>query len=163
MRKLAERSGSAASEISELSSSSVQIAEKAGEMLKVIVPDIQKTAELIQEIAAASNEQNTGAEQINKAIQQLDQVIQHNASASEETASSSSELSNQAQQLMSAMGFFKMDGVGKSSAPKAIAAAPQRRALPKGTAATAAGGAAAGGGMSLNMGDDESDDEFERF
>ncbi|MFW6236004.1 MAG: methyl-accepting chemotaxis protein, partial [Desulfovibrionales bacterium] len=99
VRKLAERSGQAANEISDLSSSSVEVAEKAGEMLKKIVPDIQRTAELVQEIAAASHEQNAGAEQINKAIQQLDQVIQQNASASEEMASTSEELSSQAQQL----------------------------------------------------------------
>ncbi|MBI5886086.1 MAG: MCP four helix bundle domain-containing protein, partial [Deltaproteobacteria bacterium] len=76
VRKLAERSQTAAGEISKLSSTSVQIAEQAGEMLTRLVPDIQKTAELVQEISAASNEQNSGAEQINKALQQLDQVIQ---------------------------------------------------------------------------------------
>ncbi|MFW6357490.1 MAG: methyl-accepting chemotaxis protein, partial [bacterium] len=107
VRKLAERSGQAANEISDLSSSSVEVAEKAGEMLKRIVPDIQRTAELVQEIAAASHEQNSGAEQINKAIQQLDQVIQQNASASEEMASTSEELSSQAQQLQATMAFFK--------------------------------------------------------
>ena len=76
VRKLAERSQSAAAEISDLSASSVDIAEKAGEMLTKMVPDIQKTAELVQEISAACREQDSGAEQINKAIQQLDQVIQ---------------------------------------------------------------------------------------
>ena len=79
VRKLAERSQTAAAEISKLSATSVEVAERAGEMLTKIVPDIQKTAELVQEINAASKEQNTGAEQINKAIQQLDQVIQQNA------------------------------------------------------------------------------------
>ncbi|MBF0565410.1 MAG: MCP four helix bundle domain-containing protein [Nitrospirae bacterium] len=78
---LAERSQKAAGEITQLSASSVKVAEQAGDMLSKLVPDIQKTAELVQEITAASNEQNTGAEQINKAIQQLDQVIQQNASA----------------------------------------------------------------------------------
>ncbi len=87
VRKLAERSQVAAGEINRLSATSVQIAEKAGEMLTRIVPDIQKTAELVSEINAASAEQNTGAEQINKAIQQLDQVIQQNASVAEEMAS----------------------------------------------------------------------------
>jgi len=109
VRKLAERSQSSAAEISKLSSSSVEVAEKAGEMLQTIVPDIQKTAELVQEIAAASNEQNSGADQINKALQQLDQVTQQNATASEELASTSEELSGQAGQLQSTISFFKLD------------------------------------------------------
>ncbi len=109
VRKLAERSQTAAAEISDLSSSSVEVAEQAGEMLSKIVPDIQKTADLVQEINAASNEQNTGADQINKAIQQLDQVIQQNAGASEEMSSTSEELSSQAEQLQNSIGFFKLD------------------------------------------------------
>ena len=108
VRKLAERSQSAAGEISRLSGSSVEVAERAGEMLNQIVPDIQKTAELVQEISAASNEQNTGAEQVNKAIQQLDQVIQQNASVSEEMAAGSEELASQADQLQSLVAFFKV-------------------------------------------------------
>jgi len=119
VRKLAERSGTAAGEISELSAQSVQVAEEAGRMLDKIVPDIQKTAELIQEIAAASGEQNSGAEQINKAVQQLDQVVQHNASASEEMASTSEELSSQAEKLQQTISFFNL---GQSSG----------RALPQG-------------------------------
>ncbi|MGD9161892.1 MAG: methyl-accepting chemotaxis protein [Desulfobacteraceae bacterium] len=110
VRKLAEKSQIAAGEIGALSGSSVEIAEKAGEMLTRLVPDIQKTAELVQEINAASNEQNSGAEQINKAIQQLDQVIQQNASASEEMASTSEELAGQADQLQSTISFFKING-----------------------------------------------------
>ena len=114
VRKLAERSQTAAGEISKVSASSVEVAEKAGEMLGRMVPDIQKTAELVQEIAAASNEQTTGAEQINQAIQQLDQVIQQNASASEEMASTAEELSSQADQLQGAVAFFRLDdGSGK--------------------------------------------------
>ncbi|MEW5817696.1 MAG: methyl-accepting chemotaxis protein, partial [Spirochaetota bacterium] len=109
VRKLAERSQKAAGEISELSSRSVSVAEKAGEMLSKIVPDIKHTAELVQEISAASNEQNTGAEQINHAIMQLDQVIQQNASASEESASMAEELSSQAEQLQTTIGYFKID------------------------------------------------------
>ena len=109
VRKLAERSQTAAAEIGKLSVSSVDVAEKAGEMLKRIVPDIQKTADLVQEISAASNEQNAGADQINQAIGQLDEVIQQNASATEEMASTSEELSSQAEQLQSSMEFFKID------------------------------------------------------
>jgi hypothetical protein len=86
----------------------MDVAERAGEMLAKILPDIQKTAELVQEINAASKEQDTGAEQINKAIQQLDQVIQRNASAAEEMASTAEELSSQAQQLQSTVAFFRI-------------------------------------------------------
>ena len=113
VRKLAERSQTAAAEISQLSGTSVEIAVKAGEMLSKIVPDIQKTADLVQEISAASNEQNTGAEQINKAIQQLDTVIQQNAGASEEMASTAEELSSQADQLQDTISFFKIGDSGK--------------------------------------------------
>lgn len=109
VRKLAERSQQAAAEISGLSSSSVKIAEEAGQMLSKLVPDIQKTAELVQEITASSKEQAAGVEQINKAIQQLDQVIQQNASASEEMASTAEELSSQAELLTESMRFFRLD------------------------------------------------------
>ncbi|NHZ45342.1 HAMP domain-containing methyl-accepting chemotaxis protein, partial [Nitratidesulfovibrio liaohensis] len=132
VRKLAERSGQAAAEISELSSSSVAVAEHAGDMLTKMVPGIRRTAELVQEIAAASNEQNVGAEQVNKAIAQLDQVIQQNASASEEMASTSEELSSQAEQLQATVSRFRVaaldDGLGRAprraqpkAAPRAIA------------------------------------------
>ena len=108
VRKLAERSQLAAGEINTLSGTSVEIAEKAGEMLTKIVPDIQKTAELVSEINAASNEQNAGAEQINKAIQQLDKVIQENAASTEEMASTCEELSSQGEQLQDTIGFFRI-------------------------------------------------------
>ena len=106
VRKLAERSQTAAGEISKLSFTSVSIAEEAGKMLAKIVPDIRKTAELVQEISAASSEQNLGAGQINIALQQLDQVIQQNSAASEEMSSTAEELSAQAEQLKSAISFF---------------------------------------------------------
>ncbi|MBT8340833.1 MAG: HAMP domain-containing protein [Desulfatitalea sp.] len=109
VRKLAERSQTAAGEISKLLSSSVQVAERAGRMLSQIVPDIQKTAQLVQEISAASNEQNSGAEQINSAIQQLDQVTQQNASASEQLSSTAEDLASQAEQLQKTIAFFNLD------------------------------------------------------
>jgi methyl-accepting chemotaxis protein len=112
VRKLAEKSQTAAGEIDTLTNSSVDIAEKSGELLKKIVPDIQKTSKLVQEITAASNEQNNGAEQINNAINQLNEVTQQNASASEEMATSSEELSSQADQLLDITSFFKMNGNG---------------------------------------------------
>jgi methyl-accepting chemotaxis protein len=102
VRALAERSRTAANEINTLASSSVNTAVHAGELLNKVVPDIQRTAELVQEISAASREQNSGATQINKAIQQLDNVIQQNASVSEELAA-------QAEQLQSTIDFFKTD------------------------------------------------------
>ena len=113
VRKLAERSQVSATEISKLSQTSVAVAEKAGDMLGRIVPDIRKTSELVQEISAASNEQNTGVDQINKAVQQLDLVIQQNSSVSEEMASTSEELAAQAQQLQDTIEFFKVDDDGK--------------------------------------------------
>ncbi len=112
VRKLAMKSQSAASEIGEISASSMEIAQNAGEMLENLVPDIQKTAELVQEISAASREQNAGVEQINKATQQLDQVIQQNVSTSEEMSSMSEELSGQAEELRHTIGFFKVSDMG---------------------------------------------------
>jgi len=109
VRKLAERSQTAAAEISRLTAEGVKVAEGAGMLLAKLVPDIRKTAELVQEIAAASGEQSTGAGQVNKAMQQLDQVIQQNASASEEMASTAEELAGQAEVLQSAIAFFKID------------------------------------------------------
>ncbi len=107
VRKLAERSGIAAAEISELSNHTVTASDEAGRMLQELVPDIQKTAELVAEITAASDEQNSGASQINKAIQELDQTVQVNASSSEETASTAEELASQAEMLQQTMSFFK--------------------------------------------------------
>ena len=109
VRKLAERSQVSATEISKLSTSSVGVAEAAGLLLQKLVPDIQKTAELVQEIASASSEQNNGVNQINMAIQQLDTVIQANASSSEELSSISEETLAQVEQLKSADAFFKVD------------------------------------------------------
>ncbi|MBF0377645.1 MAG: hypothetical protein HQK72_09190 [Desulfamplus sp.] len=106
VRKLAERSQTAASEISNISASSVGIAVEAGEMLAKIVPDIKKTADLVEEINAAASEQKTGTEQINQALQQLDQVIQSNAAASEEMSSTSEELAAQAETLKNSINLL---------------------------------------------------------
>lgn len=113
--KLAERSQIAASEINELAVSSVQVAENAGVTIAEMIPDIKHTAELIQEISASSNEQNSGAEQINMAIMQLDKVIQQNAAVSEESSSMAEELSSQAMVLKDTMSFFKAEDSGASS------------------------------------------------
>ncbi len=108
VRRLAERSQTSAIEINILAKSSMEIAANAGDMLAKLVPYVQKTAELVREIAAASHEQSDGTEQINKAIQQLDQVIQQNATAAEQMASTAEELSGQAELLSNAVSFFKL-------------------------------------------------------
>lgn len=107
VRKLAERSRMVAEEISDLSLSSLTVADKAGTMLKDLLPDIQSTTQLVQEIAAASHEQHQGAEQVNRGIQQLDSVVHQNAAASEEIAATSRSLSMQSGELDSAMSYFK--------------------------------------------------------
>lgn len=109
VRKLAERSQSAAGEILSLSRESTGVAEEAGTRILAVVPDIRKTADLVAEISAASREQGVGTDQIARAVIQLDTVIQQNASASEEMASMAEELSGQAEQLASAISFFKID------------------------------------------------------
>ncbi|MDE1992859.1 MAG: MCP four helix bundle domain-containing protein [Rhizobiaceae bacterium] len=109
VRKLAERSQSAAAEISSMSSDTVKAAAEAGDMLGRLVPDIRKTAELVSEISAACREQDIGAGQINEAIQQLDKVTQQNAGASEEMSATSEELAAQAEELQASIAFFKVD------------------------------------------------------
>ena len=116
VRKLAERSQAAAAEISTLSGTTVKAAQSAGEMLAKLVPDIQRTAELVEEISAGSREQNAGAAQINTAIQQLDKVTQQNTSAAEEMSATSEELASQAEQLQSAISYFRIDELSSSTA-----------------------------------------------
>ncbi len=116
VRKLAERSQQAAAEIGSLSASSVDVAGRAGGMLAKLIPDIRRTAELVQQISAASREQAGGADQINSAIQQLNRVVQQNAGASEEMASVSSELSSQAEQLQRAVAYFDLGRSGTRTA-----------------------------------------------
>jgi methyl-accepting chemotaxis protein len=110
VRKLAERSQAAATEIDEVSAMSVDVALKSGEMLTEVVPNIQKTSDLVEEITASSTEQGVGAEQINNAIQNLNVVVQDNATTAEEMAASAEELNNQAEVLKEAVSFFKIDG-----------------------------------------------------
>ncbi len=112
VRKLAERSQTAAQEISQITTDSVDVSEKAGKLLNEIVPSIEQTSILIEEISSASSEQDTGISQINYAMTSLDQVTQQNASASEELASASEEMSSQAEQLKELVGFFKLHGKG---------------------------------------------------
>jgi len=171
VRKLAERSQKAAAEINQLSANTLKVSEKSGEMLDKLVPDIQRTAELVQEITAASKEQDTGAEQINKALQQLEQVIQQNASASEEMASTTEELTGQSDQLVSALGFFHTGDENGASARRGAKAAkpgpapPQRAVKPVGHSAASGVKSGAKGGVSLRLKDkhDDLDGEFERY
>jgi methyl-accepting chemotaxis protein len=173
VRKLAERSQTAAAEIIKLSGSSVEVAEKAGEMLTRIVPDIQRTAGLVQEINAATNEQNSGAEQISKAIQQLDQVIQQNASATEEMASTSEELSSQAEQLQEAITFFKVEDGGheKTSKPSLMNHQTMKEqmlnhdGILSKTAVNRGGNRHKSAGITIDLsnGKDKMDGEFERM
>ncbi|MGO7636171.1 methyl-accepting chemotaxis protein [Rhizobium leguminosarum] len=177
VRKLAERSQSAAAEISSMSSDTVTAAQEAGDMLGRLVPDIRKTAELVSEISAACREQDIGASQINEAIQQLDKVTQQNAGASEQMSATSEELASQAEELQTSIAFFKVDMAGS----KAVASGRQGRTpvkmttrspasaaarKPAGKASPAnsiAGQQARAKGFALDMsmgGPDTSDDEF---
>jgi methyl-accepting chemotaxis protein len=181
VRKLAERSQTAAAEIGSLSGDTMKVAQEAGEMLAKLVPDIKKTADLVEEISAACREQDIGADQMNQAIQQLDKVIQQNAAAAEEIASTSEELSEQAEKLQSSIAFFRTGEDGRASAaasvplPGSIRFAKQKGPLPARKLAAAvktlgartpATGAALKNGFSLNLGDqgpDAHDSEFERY
>jgi methyl-accepting chemotaxis protein len=147
VRKLAERSQVAAQEIGQLAGSSVKMAEEAGKLLDEMVPSIKKTSDLVQEIAAASQEQSAGVGQINGAMGQLNKATQQNASASEELAATSEEMGGQAAQLQELMEFFKIeDQRGGSAAavkrprPAAAAAAPKARSAARPAAVAAVEG-----------------------
>jgi methyl-accepting chemotaxis protein len=131
VRKLAERSQTAAAEIGAVSSDTVSAATEAGEMLTKLVPDIRRTAELVAEISSACREQDIGASQINEAIQQLDQVTQQNAGASEEISTTSEELAAQAEELQASIAYFRIDNRGGHAsakvAPVAQRSAPARK------------------------------------
>ena len=130
VRKLAERSGKAAEEISDISDKSVAVADKAGRMLGELVPQIGKTAELVQEISASCSEQTQGITEINAAVGQLDGVIQTNASASEEMASTAEELSGQSQRLADAMAFFRVEHGAPARRSRTVVSRAKPRALP---------------------------------
>nr|MBP3282475.1 HAMP domain-containing protein [Treponema sp.] len=107
VRKLAERSQTAAGEISEISNSTLETAKKAGVLIKDVVPGIEQTSELVGEIAQASREQNNGTQQVSQAIIQMDSVVQQNASAAEEMAAMAEELSAEAEKLVKVIAFFR--------------------------------------------------------
>jgi methyl-accepting chemotaxis protein len=174
VRKLAERSQTAATEIGAVSSDTVKAAQSAGEMLAELVPNIQKTAELVAEISAACREQDIGAAQINDAIQQLDKVTQQNASASEEMSATSEELAAQAEELQTSIAYFRTEAGERAGrraaapvaklparakpAPVRPASAPARR--PR-TAVAAQQARAAGFALDLSQGGaDPADEDF---
>ena len=175
VRKLAERSQTAAADISTLSGDTAKAAHAAGQMLDKLVPDIKRTAELVSEISAASREQNVGADQINSAIQQLDKVTQQNASAAEEMSSTSEELAEQAEHLQSAIAYFRVDGL-KASSVQTTRRATKVAHMAKGTkpkdglreavmaAAPHMTRSLAGGGFALDLSDgrDGLDGDFKR-
>ncbi|MCP2131397.1 methyl-accepting chemotaxis protein [Bradyrhizobium ottawaense] len=178
VRELAERSQAAAAEIGTLSADTVKVAQEAGAMLSKLVPDIKKTAELVEEITAACREQDVGSAQINQAIQQLDKVGQQNASASEQVSSTSEELASQAEQLQSTIAYFRIEHGVKSQAPAPIdRAVSQLRAKAANMAAAErpakkvvqarparAVKVAGGGGFAFDMhdGEDDRDADFQR-
>ena len=129
VRKLAERSQAAAAEISELSDRTVQVSGEAGRMLGTLLPNIRRTADLVQEISAAAREQNTGAEQINAAIRDLDRIIQQNAAAAQQSAATAESLTRQAATMTETMDFFRTGeqaafaGPAQTQTPPAAAAA----------------------------------------
>jgi methyl-accepting chemotaxis protein len=172
VRKLAERSQTAAAGISTLAGTTVEAARSAGDMLQKLVPDIQRTAELVEEISAGAREQNAGAAQINTAIQQLDKVTQQNTSAAEEMSATSEELASQAEQLQASISYFRLDERGQGAEAdmpvlhkpasdgklrkQVLAAAPHM--------ARAARKSAGSGGFELDLDDghDDLDDDFTR-
>lgn len=160
VRKLAERSQTAATEISSLSASTVQTAASAGEMLQGLVPDIERTSSLVTEISVAARELATGSSQINMSIQQLDRVTQENTSASEQLSASAVELADMSSELERIVGFFEMDGAAaekpapRKSAPAANAAKkPMRPSRPQ----------KADGGFDFDLGEDDLDSLDDQF
>jgi methyl-accepting chemotaxis protein len=158
VRKLAERSQTAAKEISAVSTSSVEIAQNAGSILEEIVPGIQKTAELVQEINASSSEQSSGIDQVTKAITQLDQVIQSNSAATEELSATAEELTSQAEQLLTTASFFRLKETrsGKTMNRAAVSQQRSKAKAPKYVPSHKSSGA------TISLGDDADDNDFER-
>ncbi|MET0259345.1 MAG: methyl-accepting chemotaxis protein [Methylobacterium sp.] len=130
VRKLAERSQLAATEIGTLSSDTLHVSEEAGMMLERLVPDIRRTAELVSEISAACREQSVGIEQINQAITQLDQVTQTNAGAANEMAATAGELSGEAFRLNDSASFFQLEGPARHDGNVPSSSSPQANASP---------------------------------
>ncbi len=164
VRKLAERSQSAAKEISSVSSSSVEVSERAGKLLGEIVPGIQKTAALVQEINASSNEQASGIAQVTTAIHQLDEIIQQASTSTEEMSSASEMLSGQADQLLTVASFFHIEGQqAQVKSADTVRPAPAARRAPAAVAAKPkAFSNGHANGVKMKMGNDVDDSDFVR-
>ncbi|MES2197157.1 MAG: methyl-accepting chemotaxis protein [Pseudomonadota bacterium] len=179
VRKLAERSQTAAAEIGALSADTVKAAQEAGAMLSRLVPDIKKTAQLVEEITAACREQDVGSSQINQAIQQLDKVGQQNSSASEQVSSTAEELASQAEQLQSTIAFFRIEESqngaqtsgrtidkavaqlkSKAASMSAAGRSAKRPAAGKPARALKVAGGSGGFALEMNDGADERDADF---
>lgn len=161
IRRLAERSQVAAKEIDEESMLGIEIAEASSGVLEKIVPEIQRTSDLVSQISTASSEQNSGADQINNAIQNLNNVVQQNAAVAQEIAASSEELNNQANVLSDAISFFALNKTDNSdSSEPAVTEEEDKRepAPPMESDKSAAG-------IEIDLGDgaDVKDSEFEKF
>jgi len=168
VRKLAERSQVSAVDIERLTKNSVKATEESSKLLAAIVPEIGKTAKLVQEIAAASIEQNSGADQVNNAIQQLNQVTQQNAAVSEEMATSSEELANQAQRLLEMISFFMLEAHSEGKKPAGKENIKTNQPLnvnPKENIPSQKHThiAHVKKGININMGKDNQDSNYERF
>jgi methyl-accepting chemotaxis protein len=169
VRKLAERSQQAAAEIDSVSKSSVEIAQKSGNMLNEIVPDIRKTADLIQEITSASVEMNSGSDQVNNALQQLNQVVQKNAANAEEVAATSEELNSQSINMKELVSYFNIGEQSHSHATVAkkkssYSASTETRKEVKATKQVKIKENHKSNGVHINLGGGDShDNEYERF
>jgi len=165
VRKLAERSQSAATEIDELSDSSTKIATESGKMLSDLVPRIQETANLVQEISSSSIEQNSGADQVNSALQHLNQIVQQNAAAAEEMSASAEELSNQANELIDIVSYFTIDDTN-SAQKKATKKSKIQMDLDEPVVKSKSIKTSVeddGFNLDLSADGDEQDDEYEKF
>lgn len=168
IRRLAERSQLAATEINDVSKTSVEAAQMSGKMLEEVVPKIQKTADLIKEITAASIEQNSSVSQINSATQQLNQVVQQNAAGAEEMSANSEELNAQAEMLKEAINFFKMESSDngiKNKVKESTRFNPQKDEAfnAKNKPNSIKKDNSNGIDIDLGVADDEIDDEYEKF
>ncbi|SFP04384.1 methyl-accepting chemotaxis protein [Tranquillimonas alkanivorans] len=162
VRKLAERSQTAAGEISGLSGNTVRAAEDAGRMLEGLVPDIERTSALVSDISSASRELATGASQVNTAIQELDKVTQENTAASEQLSATAEQLSAQSESLRSAASYFRVEN--DFSAPPAPSATRTERKPVKRPRDQISEHSLAGGGFDFDMsgGEDDLDAQFDR-
>ena len=163
VRKLAESSRVTAEEINELASNSVAIAEKAGTLITTVVPNIVKTADLVQEINAASMEQSSGINQINDAMRQLDKATQQNAASAEELAATAEELNGQATQLQHAVAFFKLEEDTFKPHSSGRPAPPAQRQQARRPANPAYAAKPVTGKIAADTSPDFNDRDFERF